>query len=359
MPDELGAGPHIEGSYEMLWDCKFCGSSKLLGKTHRFCPACGSAQDPASRYFPSDDEKVLVADHVYTGVDRICSACSTPNSANAEFCYRCGAPLENAAAAAVLGSEVRGLMGKFETSAPRDVEAERFQAEMQRAGVTKAQSGGGSKRWIIALVALLVVGAGIFAAVFLWTKETTVSVVSHSWNREIKIEQLNAVSDNAWCDSMPSGAYSVSRRREQRGSNRVPDGEECSMRRVDQGDGTFRQQRECRTTYREEPVFDDKCYFTIDRWTFERSETAAGMSLAQAAFWPETNLSRTGSCLGCEREGERIETYTLTLRDVETETEFQCSYPEDRWRTIEDNSRWHINISVVTGAPQCETLEAA
>jgi len=55
----------------MLWDCEFCGTKKLLGKTHRFCPNCGAQQDPKARYFPSDEEKVAVKDHVYVGVDKI------------------------------------------------------------------------------------------------------------------------------------------------------------------------------------------------------------------------------------------------------------------------------------------------
>ena len=82
--------------YEMLWNCEFCGAEKLLGKTHRFCPSCGAAQNPDWRYFPSDAEKVAVHDHVYHGVDKVCPACGTAQSANAEHCGRCGSPLEGA-----------------------------------------------------------------------------------------------------------------------------------------------------------------------------------------------------------------------------------------------------------------------
>ena len=86
--------------YEMQWDCKFCGTKKLLGKTHRFCPNCGAQQDPTWRYFPSDSEKVAVQDHVYVGADIICKACQSLNSGKAEFCGNCGAPLSDAARAA-------------------------------------------------------------------------------------------------------------------------------------------------------------------------------------------------------------------------------------------------------------------
>src|SRR5262245_36399297 len=84
----------MAGVYEMLWDCAFCGTRKLLGKTHRHCPACGAPQDPARRYFPSDDEKVAVKDHVFVGVDRVCPACGAPGSRAAAHCGGCGAALD-------------------------------------------------------------------------------------------------------------------------------------------------------------------------------------------------------------------------------------------------------------------------
>ena len=31
-----------ERVYEMLWDCAFCGTQKLLGLQHRHCPSCGA-----------------------------------------------------------------------------------------------------------------------------------------------------------------------------------------------------------------------------------------------------------------------------------------------------------------------------
>src|SRR5215813_11562089 len=101
--------------YEMQWDCRFCGTKKLLGKTHRFCPNCGGQQDPTWRYFPSDAEKVAVQDHVYVGADRICPACKTLNSANAEFCGNCGSPMTKAAEAKKVGERQHAEGQAFET----------------------------------------------------------------------------------------------------------------------------------------------------------------------------------------------------------------------------------------------------
>ena len=44
-----------EKVYE-LWACRYCGSRKLLGKSHRHCPSCGAPQQNAPRYFPADAE---------------------------------------------------------------------------------------------------------------------------------------------------------------------------------------------------------------------------------------------------------------------------------------------------------------
>ena len=87
-------GDTTEKTYEMLWDCEFCGTEKLLGKTHRHCPECGAVQNPKTRYFPSEDEKVAVEDHQFVGADRHCGACDAPNSVMAKHCTECGAPMD-------------------------------------------------------------------------------------------------------------------------------------------------------------------------------------------------------------------------------------------------------------------------
>ncbi|MDQ7024021.1 MAG: zinc ribbon domain-containing protein, partial [Anaerolineae bacterium] len=79
-------------TYEMLWDCQFCGTKRNLGLTHRFCPNCGAPQNPDARYYPSDEDKIEVRDHEYVGVDVTCPACGELNSAAAEFCGQCGSP---------------------------------------------------------------------------------------------------------------------------------------------------------------------------------------------------------------------------------------------------------------------------
>jgi hypothetical protein len=348
-----------EKTYEMLWDCKFCGTKKLLGKTHRFCPNCGAAQDPATRYYPSDEEKVAVEDHVYVGEDRICAACGTLNSASAEFCMQCGAPLSDAARAQRLTEQSRAEGEAFASSGSRDVAKEEFDAEMQRVGL---QAAPGAKRGGLSPLAigLIVVGVlvviGVLVALF-WKQDASVYVTGHSWERTIQIEQFGPQPDSAWCDSMPGGAYSISRRTEQRSSRQVPDGEDCRTVRTDQGDGTFTERRECTPRYRSEPIYDDRCYFTINRWSLGREARASGDSVSDTPMWPDTNIQNTGTCIGCEREGGRSETYRVMLRAGEAN--YVCTVPLERWQAMPIESTWRVDVGVISGQPDCNSIEPA
>ncbi len=324
-----------EKIYEMFWDCEYCGTKKLLGKSQRHCPECGAAQNSEKRYFPPDDEKIAVDDHKYVGADLNCPACSAPNSAAAKFCCECGSPLEEA-------SEVK--LVEDDAASP----------------VTQtAQKEKGSKRKvlpiIIGVLVLLVVGF-VLLAVF-WTKTVAITAYGHTWQREIKIESFVRRNKSEWCDRMPRDAYNVSRSREVRSHKQIPDGEECSTRRVDRGDGTFKQEKVCKTKYRKEPVYDQKCRFTVNRWDYARSVTASGRSLAETPKWPLVTLKKKGTSLGAEREGTRVETYTVHLIDTEKKTS-TCNFNMSGWRSIQVGSKWSAQASVITGLLDCATLKA-
>lgn len=86
---------YVKETFEMLWDCPACGSTKLLGVTHRYCPGCGHPQDHERRYFPKAGERVPTA---YRGStpDKVCEHCSTACGAADSNCMGCGAPLAGA-----------------------------------------------------------------------------------------------------------------------------------------------------------------------------------------------------------------------------------------------------------------------
>ncbi len=318
------------GVFEMFWDCAFCDTKALLGKTNRFCPSCGAQQDAARRYFPPPGKEVAT-NHDFDGADKQCPACQTPNGSKANNCRSCGSPLDGA-------GEVNRV-------------ADRSNAAPKPAQVAAQKK----SKWpfIIGGVALVL---ALFCLVSMfWKKDVGVTVTAHAWERSIDVERMTAVSEDAWCDSMPSGAYSVSRSREQRSTKKIPDGETCSTRDVDRGDGTFERKQECRPKYREEPIYDDKCHFTIDRWKVSRTERAQGQGTSPRPEWPEVNLGRGGSSLGSEREGSRHEKYTLSLTGDDKKP-YTCDVPVAKWNGVSDGHKKIIPIGVVTGAADCDKL---
>jgi hypothetical protein len=107
-----------------------------------------------------------------------------------------------------------------------------------------------------------------------WKKDIAVDVTAHRWTREVDVERYDAVREDAWCDQLPGGAYAVTRTREVRDHKQIPDGQDCHDRHIDKGDGTFTVKQECTTKYRSEPVYGDKCHYSVDRWHVVRTEQA-------------------------------------------------------------------------------------
>lgn len=323
-------------TYEMLWDCGYCGTKKLLGLTHRHCPECGAAQDPKGRYFPEESEKIAVEDHRYVGADVHCPACRAPMGAAVKFCSVCGSPLAGA-------GEVARVTG------PAAVEA--------AAGGRGKRGKGGTVAIVLGVVAVV---AGVVVALFAWKKEVALTVSDHTWRREIRIESFAPRDESAWCDALPDGAYSVTRSREVRSHREIPDGRSCTKQRKDNGDGTYSEVEKCVDKTRREPVYDDKCRFRIDRWRYARSAVASGRSLDGAPAWPAVTLAATGQRIGSEREGSRVEKYTVHFADPsDPATPRTCDMAEARWRSFRAGSAWKVEAGVVTGAIDCDSLQPA
>jgi hypothetical protein len=342
-----------QGVYEMVWDCQFCGTNGIPAKTHQFCPNCGAPQNTDTRRFPSDSEKKAVADYVYKGASLICPACHAVNDGDAKFCRQCGSPLENAARAERVADQVKTAGAQFAADAERNVQQEELDSDLARAGV--AASGRSGPPWLLigGLVVIAAVIIGIIAALT-WRRDVQAQVTELNWERVVAVEEYTRVAGGTWCDSMPRDAYGVQTSRRQRSTERIADGQECSIRRIDNGDGTFREQEECQTVYREEPVYDDYCTFTVNRWAHARDVTAGGVLGERDPAWPELNL-RTGSGLGSEREGGRDEVYRVLLRAGEDT--YTCTVTYDIWRRVETGALYDLPVGVVTGSPDCSALE--
>lgn len=346
-----------EPVYEMLWDCSYCGQTKNLGLTHRFCPSCGAPQQPERRYFPPEDQKIAVQNHQFVGADLNCPACQTPQSARARNCGHCGSPLDSAGAVAkqadvrVGGPPVGGApMGGAPMGSPQFPPG---------AATAKPKSGGGAKKGcIIGGVAFVVLACLASACLFFfWKQDKAVTVESHTWRRAIAIERYQTVNDSQWCDSLPPGARVISRSQRQRGTRQVQDGQNCTTRNVDNGDGTFRQVQDCQPRYRQEPTYADHCTYSVERWQRVDQAVAQGAGTMPPPSWPPVNVS---GCMqiGCTRAGARTETYTLHL-NVDGSGPDTCEVNERRWMEIQDGTRWNAAVGVLSGDIDCDAMTPA
>ena len=346
--------------YEMLWDCAQCNTIGLLGETHRHCPTCGAAQDPGKRYFPKPGEELEAKDHQFVGADWRCAYCDSPNSATAAHCTNCGAGQDGTKPVAIVvdtaATAAAAPASQAEPAAPR------------------------SKRWLwaLALLALVIVGLSIL---FTRTSETIASVSGRTWQREIQVEKFAAVSESAWCDSLPGDAYTVTQSREQRSTRRIEDGQVCRDERIDKGDGTFVKHRECTPRYREQAVYDNRCRFQVNRWRSYRS-VKAGSEIAANPMWPSlgpmgglnngqsfgqsvgqgvgqdlgqpTQGSGMRNALGAEREGTRHENYVLSLQSGGKT--WACGVPFDVWTKYQEGASLPIQVRM-TGGVDCGSLK--
>ncbi len=328
-----------EKIYEMLWDCEYCNAKKLLGKTHRFCPNCGAPQDANARYFPEEKDKVAVQDHQYFGADKICSACGTANSAKAEFCQQCGNSLGDGKAVKQQTEQVQGRDGKFHAINEKPPE-------------NKNSNSNSTVTWLVVLGIVLLVG--IWAVLF-WNKEVKAVVTGHHWQRIIEVEEFGERQKEDWCNVKPSDAYRISKEEKVRSTRKVADGQECTTHKVDKGDGTYAEKQECQPRYREEPVYDDYCHYSVNRWEVERKIETHGDD--KKPYWGKVSLAKEGNCMGCEREGDRKESYQLLLKQKESEDSHVCDVEQELWQKTPVDATFKVDVNLVTGSAHCGSLK--
>jgi hypothetical protein len=294
---------------------------------------------------------VRAEDHVYVGADVRCGHCGEANSRNSKHCEGCGAPLEGVADIGLRRDQVVASGAAFVGGSAADARLERQGAKVapaapKRSSTAKVVASVGCLS-VLAILALVIVAVT-------WKKEAELVVTGHTWRREIAIERFGPTADSSWCDSVPAMARGVRRSSEVRSHRRIPDGQDCRTRKVDRGNGTFVEKQECSTRYRDEPVYDDRCYYTIDRWAVARTLDASGASVKDVR-WPDVGALRPCIFVGCERLGSRKETYTVELTDPKSGKQ-TCNVDANKWATLGDGSRWKGGIRVIGGGLDCATL---
>lgn len=308
-----------QGFYEMLWDCEFCETKGLLAKSQRHCANCGGKQNPDRRYFPKPGEEQRLDGHKFVGSDRFCPACKSPQSAAATMCTNCGSPMDGSA-------EVKGV------------------------ATPVAPTPKTNWKLVIGVIALIVGVIFFLWYMFFRTKEVKLTVTEHRWERAIGIDEYNDRNDSAWREQVPSDARMVTCHRAERSSKQVPDGETCTMENVDKKDGTFEKVQKCRTKYRSEPVYDDKCNFTVTRWGEVTAVRLTGLGMSPQ--WPTQGVppAQVAETLGAKRAGRRTEKLILEFGKQ------TCEVGDAVWRKYKDRESYKVEVRARSGDIVCKSL---
>jgi hypothetical protein len=313
---------HLEGFYEMLWDCDHCDTKGLLGKSQRHCPECGAKQNPDKRYFPKEgDKEIRIDGHKYEGSDQLCPACQAAVSSAAKNCTNCGSPFD--------GTQVKAV-----ASPMKPMEVKKFP-------------------WL----KVILIVAGIILFIFLiWffffrTKTGEVTVAGHRWERVVTIEKFGEYQEDCWGEKCtPNAAENERCRMEDHGTKQVEDGSNCREEKVDNKDGTFKKVKKCVPKYRNEPTQEKHCTYTIRKWKPDGEVVAKG-GMDKKREWPSAPAADTKPSLGAKRERGRTEKLILEFKGGDS-----CEVNEERWTKHKDGAKLKVTMKARSESVQCDSI---
>jgi len=346
---------------EGAWDCPSCGRKRNRGPA-KFCGGCGAPRGSDVKfYLPDDAREVTEADELAraaAGPDWTCSYCQGDNPADAGFCSGCGATKD--------GKPRQVIEHKGEaptSSAPPDLPGQ----PLPLAAPPPLPSGKGS--WLkkgcgigcLSLLALI--------AVF-WLigrpREAELTVQGFRWEREVQVEAMRTVEEEAWEGAVPSGARVLSTRQDIHHHDKIQIGTERKTRTVservqtgtervkvgtkDLGNGYFEDEYEDRPVYSErsheetydEPVYRDKPVYAtrvryeIDKWMPAREEKTARED--RQPEWPVPQLGAK------ERAGPRREVYEVIFSGRDGKTHVYKALGEAEWRRFEPGRSYRARV---------------
>lgn len=363
----------------MFWDCAYCGTKGITGDK-RECPHCGRPRGLDAKFYRKSDEMIYLSDEEAVNVSRkpdwLCSYCDSLNSDNDQICVGCGATREE--------SDLNYFeMRKKQEEKEREIRAERETREYdsyeedsyenysyEKKPETKEDTSffsriktfikDNSRFFLTGLFALLIVSSLIYLFV---PKEKVLNVEEHSWYRDIVVEELKTFDENDWV--APDGARVYDERIELYGYRQVIDhyetqtvpeqryeqvGTTTETRYVDLGNGygeeitetvpvydyvTYYVEKEV-PIYRDEPIYQTKYYYEIDRWTHTRDVETSGTGIDP--YYGDLVLASK------ERESYRYEDCYLTCTDQKGK-EKTYTISHELWEKVKDGEEIHAYVS--------------
>lgn len=300
------------------WDCSYCGTKGIPG-TSRNCTNCQHPRDNSVKFYMKGKDEYLTEEQAATkgkGADWYCEYCGALNSVLDVNCKGCGSPREDAK---------KDYFNANEKPEPFVPNASAKKPEPKKPAPKKKKN---LAPLFIALAAVLALIVGIVA--FAMPKKKTLKINEMNWAYQIDIESYETVEENDW--SVPDGGrvqytqeeihhydqvFDHYETRTRTYTEQVYDGEDVHTEYIDNGDGTFsehqvstpRYRSETRyedyeePIYRDEPVYQTKYYYEIEKWIHKRYVETNGSD--KNPVWGDVVLADN------EREGTRTETYTV------------------------------------------------
>ena len=386
-------GRIIEG----LWDCAYCGT-KGIGGSKRTCTNCGTSRDENTTFYLSGQKWYVLkeeAKKVSRKPDWLCDYCGQLSPDNAKECISCGATRnsenldyfqnkEQKAAEEVrkkaaaqtttrinscsieeaIRNEYKNSTRKSTVKDPWEQKRKDEDSFMNERKTSDFWNSVKAFNWTPVLIFVLI-AALIAGCVYLFLpKEHELIVTDVYWERNIDIQEYRTVEENDW--QIPAGGRLLYTRSEIHHYNQVLDHYETRTRQVakeryvgeeevvvgyrDLGNGYFEEITSSRAIYetyyetetyeepiyRSVPIYQNKYYYEIERWVYDRTATAKATD--KYPKWPELNLAEN------ERESTRKETYTVTGKDKKDEVyTFTLSYKE--WQRVHLGQEIKVKLS--------------
>lgn len=310
---------------EGRWDCPSCGTTGILGR-HVSCSSCATRRPEGIRfYLPENEPEVSDAERLAearAGADWVCEHCDASARAGHTHCPGCGA---ERGTSPVQKSHEYGMDAIPRAGGKQPPQAASFLAA---AAPVKPR-----RRWkgpaaLVALVGGLVWWNG--------PVEVEATVQAKEWSRAVEVQEYRTVQEEDW--SVPQGGRQKRSFRAVRDHRQVLDHHETRTRQVservqtgtrtytcgsrDAGNGYFedvtctepeyetryRTETYQEPIYRQEPIYDTKFAYEIERWLPDDTIVAEGDAAKEPA-WPTVDIGEK------EREGARVERYVLRVTD--------------------------------------------
>ena len=357
---------------EGRWKCPYCKTEEILGR-YQSCPNCGRQRDKDFKpTLPKNIKDNYVSDEnakkLNKNPDWLCSYCQSYNSANYDTCTCCGASKIESDKNYFDIQKTKEINNDSKTSTTMSFGNESFDTEHDTKKNTSPKlksnflsfvSSSIFKSIILGLVIVLFT-TGIIALVK--PKEVTMSVTEVSWNRTIDVEKYQTVEESNW--SLPQNARLLYSTKELHHYDTVLDHYETKSRKVskeritgyntyytynDLGNGYFEEEKHSEPiyetyyeteyyeepVYREDPVYQTKYYYEIDKWLYERSVKTSGKD--KSPYWGNLNLASD------ERESSKSQRYQITGIVNDKKKTYLISF--DDWNKIDVGKDVKLKVS--------------